>query len=265
MTNMWSYPSSLLDWEVILSFISAWLISDPILHLFLTDKWSYPSSLHDSTHVLYLFYHFTVGCKAVLRMGSISNNKNDGPTIAITDNGNYIVDLFFTAPIADVALAAKEIKATVGKWNDSVMVEYVELNIWYLIILLWRMTEWKVLWLTSDKPIFLPALSLSLFLSGRFSLSLYVSLHLFLSIYSSFSLLTNFSPILLLSPIPFIFLFRTLSLPLSLTYPFTSSFSKVWLITEFLLDSQLLSLWPAKTVSELLELEERSLGGRGLG
>jgi Ribose 5-phosphate isomerase A (phosphoriboisomerase A) len=55
------------------------------------------------------------GCKAVLRMGSIANNKNDGPNIAVTDNGNYIVDLFFTAPIADVALAAKEIKATVGE------------------------------------------------------------------------------------------------------------------------------------------------------
>lgn len=48
-------------------------------------------------------------------MGSISNNKNDGANIAVTDNGNYIVDLFFTAPIADVALAAKELKATVGK------------------------------------------------------------------------------------------------------------------------------------------------------
>jgi ribose 5-phosphate isomerase A len=48
-------------------------------------------------------------------MGSIANNKNDGPNIAVTDNGNYIVDLFFTAPIADVALAAKEIKATVGE------------------------------------------------------------------------------------------------------------------------------------------------------
>ena len=55
-----------------------------------------------------------IGCKAVLRMGSISNNKNDGENIAVTDNGNYIVDLFFTEPIADVALAAKEIKATVG-------------------------------------------------------------------------------------------------------------------------------------------------------
>ena len=47
-------------------------------------------------------------------MGSIANNKNDGANIAVTDNGNYIVDLFFTSPIADVALAAKEIKATVG-------------------------------------------------------------------------------------------------------------------------------------------------------
>jgi len=54
------------------------------------------------------------GCKAVLRMGSIANNKNDGPNIAVTDNGNYIVDLFFDAPIKDVAAAAKELKATVG-------------------------------------------------------------------------------------------------------------------------------------------------------
>lgn len=54
------------------------------------------------------------GCKAVLRMGSVANNKNDGDNIAVTDNGNYIVDLFFSEPIADVALAAKELKATVG-------------------------------------------------------------------------------------------------------------------------------------------------------
>ena len=47
-------------------------------------------------------------------MGNISNNKNDGPNIAVTDNGNYIVDLFFTEPIKDVALAAKELKNTVG-------------------------------------------------------------------------------------------------------------------------------------------------------
>eukprot|EP01039_Chlorochromonas_danica_P004901 gene4901-5374_t len=54
------------------------------------------------------------GCKAVLRMGSASNNKRDGDNIAVTDNGNYIVDLHFTEPIRNVAQAAKELKATVG-------------------------------------------------------------------------------------------------------------------------------------------------------
>jgi ribose 5-phosphate isomerase A len=54
------------------------------------------------------------GCKPVLRMGSSSNNQNDGDEIAVTDNGNYIVDLFFTEILKDAALAAKEIKATVG-------------------------------------------------------------------------------------------------------------------------------------------------------
>jgi ribose 5-phosphate isomerase A len=54
------------------------------------------------------------GCKPVLRMGSSSNNQNDGDEIAVTDNGNYIVDLHFTEILKDAALAAKEIKATVG-------------------------------------------------------------------------------------------------------------------------------------------------------
>jgi ribose 5-phosphate isomerase A len=54
------------------------------------------------------------GCTPVLRMGSSSNNKVDGDEIAVTDNGNYIVDLHFTEPIKDVVLMANEIKATVG-------------------------------------------------------------------------------------------------------------------------------------------------------
>ena len=54
------------------------------------------------------------GCKAVLRLGSVSNNKPDGENIAVTDNGNYIVDLFFTEPIKDVPAAAAELKSTVG-------------------------------------------------------------------------------------------------------------------------------------------------------
>lgn len=54
------------------------------------------------------------GCKPVLRMGSSSNNKQDGDEIAVTDNGNYIVDLHFDEPIQDAAKAAQEIKNTVG-------------------------------------------------------------------------------------------------------------------------------------------------------
>jgi len=54
------------------------------------------------------------GCDARLRLGSASNNKPDGDAPAVTDNGNYIVDLWFDAPIADPIAAAAEIKSTVG-------------------------------------------------------------------------------------------------------------------------------------------------------
>lgn len=54
------------------------------------------------------------GCEAVLRTGDCSNNKPDGNKPAVTDNGNYIVDLKFTSPIADVTAAAAAIKKTVG-------------------------------------------------------------------------------------------------------------------------------------------------------
>lgn len=54
------------------------------------------------------------GCKPVLRMGSSSSNQPDGDEIAVTDNGNYIVDLHFEEPIEDAVKMAEEIKATVG-------------------------------------------------------------------------------------------------------------------------------------------------------
>ena len=55
------------------------------------------------------------GCEAKLRMGAVSTgSKVDGDAIAVTDNGNYIVDLFFKAPIKDAAKAGEELKATVG-------------------------------------------------------------------------------------------------------------------------------------------------------
>jgi len=53
-------------------------------------------------------------CKPVLRMGSASNNSNDGDEIAVTDNGNYVVDLHFEKPIKDPTTMAAELKNVVG-------------------------------------------------------------------------------------------------------------------------------------------------------
>lgn len=54
------------------------------------------------------------GCKPVLRMGSSSSNVNDGDEIAVTDNGNYIVDLHFDEPIKDPRAAASDLKNVCG-------------------------------------------------------------------------------------------------------------------------------------------------------
>jgi len=55
------------------------------------------------------------GCEAKLRLGSAATGaKPDGDEPAVTDNGNYIVDLFFKEPIKDPVKAAEEIKGTVG-------------------------------------------------------------------------------------------------------------------------------------------------------
>lgn len=54
------------------------------------------------------------GCKPLLRMGSSTNNQIDGDEIAITDNGNYIVDLHFTEPIKDAPQMAQELKNVCG-------------------------------------------------------------------------------------------------------------------------------------------------------
>ena len=39
------------------------------------------------------------GCTPKLRMGSSANNKADGEEVAVTDNGNYIVDLHMASPL----------------------------------------------------------------------------------------------------------------------------------------------------------------------
>lgn len=52
--------------------------------------------------------------EAVLRMGSSATNKRDGDNIAVTDNGNYIVDLHFKEVLKDAPAAAAQLKNTVG-------------------------------------------------------------------------------------------------------------------------------------------------------
>jgi len=54
------------------------------------------------------------GSEAILRMGLSSSNIPDGDEIAVTDNGNYIVDIHFTEPIKDAPTMATELKNTVG-------------------------------------------------------------------------------------------------------------------------------------------------------
>jgi ribose 5-phosphate isomerase A len=53
------------------------------------------------------------GCTAKLRTGGLTKGSG-GDALTVTDNGNYIVDLYFEQPIADVAKAAEEIINVVG-------------------------------------------------------------------------------------------------------------------------------------------------------
>jgi len=54
------------------------------------------------------------GCEPILRLGKIQNNTCDGDKPAVTDNGNYIVDLKFKEPLKDAKAAAAQLKDTVG-------------------------------------------------------------------------------------------------------------------------------------------------------
>jgi ribose 5-phosphate isomerase A len=46
------------------------------------------------------------GCRALLRRGSVTSPEADGFGPAVTDNGNYVVDLYFDKPIQNVPGAA---------------------------------------------------------------------------------------------------------------------------------------------------------------
>lgn len=54
------------------------------------------------------------GCRALLRRGSVNHAYADGADPAVTDNGNFIIDLYFEKPIADISAAVKELDSTPG-------------------------------------------------------------------------------------------------------------------------------------------------------
>lgn len=64
--------------------------------------------------------------RLVLRRGAVSNNKKDGDNIAVTDNGNYIVDIHFKEPIVDVPELAYELKSMTGVLDHGLFVDIAD-------------------------------------------------------------------------------------------------------------------------------------------
>lgn len=67
-----------------------------------------------------------LGCQANLRHGDISNTQDDGEDIAITENGNYIVDLKFETRLQDGATAAEQLTRTVGVVEHGLFIKMVD-------------------------------------------------------------------------------------------------------------------------------------------
>lgn len=64
--------------------------------------------------------------RLVLRRGAVSNNKEDGDEIAVTDNGNYIVDAHFDEPVADVNELAYHLKSTTGVLDHGFFIDMAD-------------------------------------------------------------------------------------------------------------------------------------------
>jgi len=64
------------------------------------------------------------GCRGVLRRGTIDCSAPDGEYPAITDNGNFIVDLYFTDIIADLAAASAALDRISGVVEHGIFAGY---------------------------------------------------------------------------------------------------------------------------------------------
>lgn len=63
------------------------------------------------------------GCTPLLRMGTSSTPKPDGDKIAVSDNGNYIVDLYFELPMKDPREARAELDRTIGVVEHGLFID----------------------------------------------------------------------------------------------------------------------------------------------
>lgn len=54
------------------------------------------------------------GARAVLRKGSVTTHYSDGMRPAVTESGNYVIDIFFDKPIDDAHELAQEISSVPG-------------------------------------------------------------------------------------------------------------------------------------------------------
>jgi hypothetical protein len=64
------------------------------------------------------------GCRGVLRRGTISSSAQDGEYPAITDNGNFIVDLYFRDIIPDLAAASMALDGISGVVEHGIFAGY---------------------------------------------------------------------------------------------------------------------------------------------
>jgi len=61
------------------------------------------------------------GCKPVLRRGSVTHHFPDGTNIAVTDNGNYIIDVYCPGTIKDVDAAINQLNALSGVVEHGIL------------------------------------------------------------------------------------------------------------------------------------------------
>lgn len=57
---------------------------------------------------------FQGSCRAILRRGNLSNQIADGPDVVVTDNGNFIIDLYFSDPLHDITKVVADLNSIPG-------------------------------------------------------------------------------------------------------------------------------------------------------